>query len=330
MLKTFRFALLMACQLALLGGCNNVFFQPNSLLYYQPHQFGLWHEEVKFTSADGTLLTGWFLPGRKPVRATIVHFHGNAANISNHLLAMQWLPPKGYSVLLFDYRGFGLSQGSPSRLGAIEDGAAAIEYVRGRKDVDPNRLFVYGQSLGGALAFNALARAGTKGVLALVVEGTFQSYREVVRLIMDDTWALWAFQYPVSWLLFSDTDSPIDVFDQLAHVPLLVVHGEKDTTVPLEAGRRLADAFPGANKAFWPIPYAKHQQIFTPKGSPWRENLLQYFEKKLKEQDRRDEALLRAKAERQKRPALGPDCRWVVEKLPGWRPRGVMRCDKPQ
>jgi len=264
-----------------LSGCNNIFFQPDNYFYYDPAEFDLWHEQVEFRSQDGTYLTGWFLPAKGKPRGTVILFHGNAANISNHVLAVRWLPHQGFSVFLFDYRGYGASQGEAHRRGAVEDGAAAIKYVRSRKDVEKDKIIIYGQSLGGAIAVNSLALAGPEQTKALVVEGGFASYKEVVRLIMDNTWILWPFQYPVAYLGFSDGDHPLEVIDQLSQVPLLVIHGERDATVPLAAGKQLYDAFPGTDKEFWPIPYANHQAIFTAKGSPWRGKLLQYFQKKL-------------------------------------------------
>ena len=266
----------------LLPGCNAIFFQPDDLHYYDPAQFDLWHEEVIFPSEDGTQLTGWFLPAKaKKARGTVVVFHGNAANISNHVAGIRWLPHMGYSVFLFDYRGYGISEGAPSRRGLVEDGAAAINYVRSRKDVEKDKLIVYGQSLGGAVAVNALALAGTEGVRALVVEGGFASYKEVVRLIMHHTWFLWLFQYPVAYLGFSDGDHPLEVMDQVANVPLLVIHGERDETVPVEAGQQLFDAFPGKDKEMWRIPHADHMAIFNARGSPWRGKLAQYLQTKL-------------------------------------------------
>ena len=265
-----------------LSGCNWMFYQPDQYFYFDPAQFDLWHEEVTFDSLDGTQLSGWFLPAKgKQARGTVVLFHGNGANISNHVAGIRWLPHQGFSVFLFDYRGYGISKGQPSRRGLVEDGAAAINYVRGRKDVDKTKLLIYGQSLGGALAFNSLALAGTEGVRALVVEGAFASYKEVVRLIMSNTWFLWTFQYPVAYLGFSDGDHPLEVMDQLSQVPLLVIHGEMDNTVPLEAGKQLFEAFPGTDKEFWPIPHAAHQDIFSARGSPWRGKLMQYFQAKL-------------------------------------------------
>jgi hypothetical protein len=211
----------------------------------------------------------------------VVFFHGNAANITNHLYAVRWLPRAGYSVFLFDYRGYGESEGFPARGPAIGDGVAAIQYARQRPDVNPDRLIVYGQSLGGALAIYSLAVAGTEGVRALIVEASFRSYREVARLVMNETWLTWPFQYPFAWLLFSDEFSPGEVWDRIADVPILVVHREGDPTVPFEAGRLLFESLPAHDKTFWPVPGEGHITTFTLPEPGWRERLLAWLEEKL-------------------------------------------------
>lgn len=268
---------------AALGGCNTLFFQPDARRYFEPEALGLWHEEVRFQSADGTRLHGWFLPtqpGRR-ARGTVIYFHGNAANVSNHVFAVRWLPARGYQVFLFDYRGYGESEGRPERSGAIADGVAAIRYVRGREDVDPRRLVVWGHSLGGALAPNALAEAGTGGVQGLVLQGTFASYQGVVQRVLGRYWLTWPLQWPVAYGLFSDTHAPRGAYPALSHVPLLVVHGTRDRTVPPEAGQEVYEAFGGEDKTLWMVPAAGHTDIFAPEASPARDRLVAWMDERL-------------------------------------------------
>lgn len=272
---------LLAVLAAGLGGCNSLFFQPNRIRYTLPQQFGLRSEDVFFRSTDGTRLTGWFLPADGQALATIVYFHGNGANISNHLPVVRWLPAAHYAVFIFDYRGYGVSEGEPTREGVVQDGVAAIRYVRGRADVDPERIVVFGQSLGGAVAISALAAAGTRGVRALVLEGAFGSYREVARTFMNEHWFTWPFQYPVAWLAISDDLRPYDDLPALAGVPLLVIHSTGDRTVPIENGRRLFEAFPGPDKTFWQVEGLPHIATFIRDGSPWRGRLLDWLARRL-------------------------------------------------
>ena len=281
-MRTLGLALALAVAAGLaLGGCNSLFFQPNRILYYLPERFDLAAEDVFFDSTDGTPLTAWFLPARGTPRGTIVYFHGNGANISNHLAFVRWLPPAGYAVFLFDYRGYGVSGGEPSRAGVIQDGIAALAWVRARPDVDAQRLVVFAQSLGGAVAIGALARSGTQGVRALVIEGGFGSYREEARRFMNEHWFTWPFQYPAAWLLVSDELRPFDDLPRLAGVPLLLIASTGDRTVPIANGRDLYAAFPGADKTFWEVPELPHVLTFLPTDSPWRARLLRYLDEKL-------------------------------------------------
>ena len=142
-----------------LAGCiERMFFYPDSVTYTTPAQLGVRAEDVQIVTADGSRLHGWFLPAVGNAKGTVLHLHGNAANVSNHLPLVSWLPARGYNVLMVDYRGFGRSQGKPSLDGIVDDAAAALAYLRTRPDVDRRQLIVFGQSIGGATALRLLAR----------------------------------------------------------------------------------------------------------------------------------------------------------------------------
>ncbi len=143
----------------MLAGCvERMFFYPDAVKYTTPSQIGVRVEDVHVVSSDGSRLHGWFMPAVGQAKATVLHLHGNAANISNHLPLVAWLPARGYNVLMIDYRGFGRSAGKPSLDGIVDDAAAALAYLRTRPDVDATRLIVFGQSIGGATALRMLAR----------------------------------------------------------------------------------------------------------------------------------------------------------------------------
>lgn len=275
-------ALLLALMMASLGlaGCNGAFFYPNDRFYHHPDEFGLAHRDVWFHSADGTRLHGWFLPAQGEARATIVFFHGNAANVTNHVVAVRWLPPEGFHVLLFDYRGYGRSQGEPSRAGAIADGAAAIDHARRMPAVDANRLVVYGQSLGGALAINALAAAGTADVRALMLEGAFVDYPDAAQEVMQRSWLTWPFQ-PFAWAFVSEAPSPRAALPAISQVPALVVHRTGDGTVPFELGRKLYEALPNPDKTFWAVEGRGHIPTFVRPEPGWRPRLLRWLGERL-------------------------------------------------
>lgn len=227
---------LLAAQLC---GCSGLVYHPDDVVYGKPGAHGVGAEEVWFPSGDGTRLHGWFFkPARKP-RGTVIQLHGNAANVTAHAGLVAWLTIEGFQVLSFDYRGYGRSEGSPTREGVQQDALAALAYVRARGDVDPERLLVYGQSLGGAVAVAALAE-DRRGVRGLALEGTFDDYVQMGNEVLGGTPLTW----PLAWLLMSDDHAPVDAVGALAGLPLLVIHSVRDEVVPYARGRALFEAAP--------------------------------------------------------------------------------------
>jgi fermentation-respiration switch protein FrsA (DUF1100 family) len=246
MLKLALVAAAFALPALLLAGCvERMFFYPDSTQYAHPQRYGLQHEDVYITTADGVRLHGWWLPAKGPALGTVLHLHGNAANVSNHLPLVAWLPAAGFNVLMLDYRGFGRSQGRPTLEGVVEDAAAALAYLRSRPDVDGSRLIVLGQSLGGATALRLLARDGD-GVRLAVIEASFASYRGIARDAALRSVVLAPLLPLALPSLPKAADDPVTALAAV-RVPLLILHGTADEVIPFAHGERLAASAPAGS-----------------------------------------------------------------------------------
>lgn len=253
-----------------------MFFYPQKELQRTPDKIGLQYEDVSFASIDGTRLHGWFLPAQQ-AKGTVVFFHGNAENISTHIGAVYWLPAEGYNVFLFDYRGYGLSAGHATISGIHNDARAALQYVHDRADIDPRRLVLFGQSLGGAVAIYTAVTAGIP-LAAVVVESAFADYRKIMREKLAEFFLTWPLQWPLSYTV-TDRYSPIRVVADLK-VPLLIIHGDTDKVVPVEHAYDLYEAATG-DKTLWIVKGGGHTAAFGANRQEYRPRLLAYLEKKL-------------------------------------------------
>jgi fermentation-respiration switch protein FrsA (DUF1100 family) len=233
-MKAYAPAAIALVPLLLLAGCiQSLFYQPDRILYETPVQAGLRFEPVSFRSSDGTRLAGWMLPSAihrdpKNAKGTVVHFHGNAQNMSAHWRLVEWLPRRGFNVFAFDYRGYGASDGSPEPKGVFEDSSSALDYVRSRPDVDPERLLVLGQSLGGANAIAVVGSGNRKGVRAIVIEAAFSSYSSIASDKVSGAGAL-----------MDDSFSPDRFVANLSPMPLLLIHGTSDGVIPFHHASKL-------------------------------------------------------------------------------------------
>lgn len=257
----------------LLTGCNSVFFQPQSKEYLTPDALGLAYENVVLSGAEGQL-HAWWLPAKGKAEGTVLFLHGNAENISTHIASVYWLPAQNYNVLLLDYRGYGRSQGVPTVAGALDDINSAMQHLLQRTDVDPGRIVVLGQSLGGALSLYYVAHSQYRAnIKALIVESPFSSYRDIAREKLDALWLTWPLQWPLSFTI-DDDYSPLPAVAQLSPIPLLIIHGDKDRIIPLHHGQAL---FAAARqpKEFWLVPEGEHIAAF--RRIKYREQLVQYL-----------------------------------------------------
>ena len=221
-----------------------------------PTQMGLPGEDVALVAEDGVRLHGWYLPV-KDARLTVLFNHGNAGNISHRLDRALLLQAKlQASVLLYDYRGYGKSEGSPDEEGTYRDARAAHRFLVEEKKVAPAALVIMGESLGSAVALD-LALA--KPAAGLVLEAPFTSVPDMVRTTP----------------LFALAPLVRTRYDNLGKVarlerPLLVLHGDRDEVVPFRLGRRLFEAA-RQPKTFVAVPGAGHNDVFLIGGDAyWR------------------------------------------------------------
>jgi fermentation-respiration switch protein FrsA (DUF1100 family) len=184
-------------------------------------------EDVYFAATDGTNLHGWYCPGENP-RAAILIAHGNGGNIAVRAPWLQVLQKTlRVSVFIFDYRGYGRSEGTPSVMGILQDAQAARQKLCELASVKDTDVVLMGESLGGAVAVQLAVQSPPR---ALVLQSTFSSLRDIVAVH-----SRFAFVVPKGKL------NSVEAISQY-HGPLLQSHGDQDRTVPVELGKKLFDA----------------------------------------------------------------------------------------
>jgi len=222
---------------------------------------GLPLEDVWFRAEDGVRLFGWFL--QAPAggsNAVLLWAHGNAGNIIGRLEYLAELHRRGLSVFLFDYRGYGRSNGIPSEEGLYLDVLAAYDHLLNERKIPPARIVAFGRSLGAPVA-GELARL--RPVAGLILETPFPSIEAVARRVFRGL--------PAHLLLKSRFDLAVRLRD--IHVPVLVLHGDRDTVIPLDLGRAVYEA---ANepKEFVVISGADHNDTYLVGGETYFQHLL--------------------------------------------------------
>ena len=229
-------------------------FFPERELQSDPSRWGLEYEEVHFPAADGVKLHGWYVPGNKDV--TWIWFHGNAGNISDRLENLTLLNSRlGVNIFLFDYRGYGLSEGTISEEGTYRDAQGALDYVRSREGIDTGNILYFGRSLGSAVAVWLATQQQPYG---LVLESPFASIRDMAQLVHP--------RLPLYLLVRTKYDS----LSRIGRVsaPVLVIHGDKDETIPLSQAQKLYDAAQDP-KQLYIIPGADHNNTYLVGGESY-------------------------------------------------------------
>ena len=228
------------------GGLVSLFaFHPEPGVQVSPDSISAPVDTVYLDTEDGVRISGFYL-SRPKSDAAVLYLHGNAGNASHRLPDAEWIWSMGINVFLLDYRGFGLSEGSPSEAGVYLDARAGLSFIEKEKGISQDRIAVVGRSIGSAVATDLAAEEKVAG---LVLVSPFTSGRAMAE------------RGGVGSLL-SDEDAPFDTISKISNVrsPLLVIHGTMDSMIPVEMGRLVFDA---ANepKRFAELPGVGHNDI---------------------------------------------------------------------
>ncbi|HSW64370.1 MAG TPA: alpha/beta hydrolase [Dissulfurispiraceae bacterium] len=219
--------------MAYLGICVYYYAMQGEMIYFPdtkltatPNNIGLDYESVTLSTADGLGISAWFVPAPE-ARATLLFCHGNAGNISDRLDSIRIMHSLGLNVLIFDYRGFGQSQGSPDEQGTYADAEAAWHYLITTRKIAPQKVVIFGRSLGSAVAAETAMRHPDAG--GLILESGFTSIADMGKKILP--------YLPIDLLVRYRYATGEKVGK--IHMPKLIIHSPEDEVIPFQHGIEL-------------------------------------------------------------------------------------------
>jgi len=254
-------AYLAACLFLFLRQTRFIFF-PSPTIAATPELFHLGYKEVwlPVRALSGIeRMYCWWIPASEPLAGVMLYLHGNGSNIGANVVNAVRFHQMGFSVLLIDYRGYGRSEGGfPTEAQVYQDAAAAWNYLVEERQIQPRQIFIYGHSLGGAIAINlAVQHPDAAG---LIVESSFTSMQQMV----DDRGKYWMF--PAGLILTQRFDSMTKI--ESLQVPILLIHGTVDSVVPYTMSQQLFAAAPEPKQLVL-IPGAGHNDLAEVAGSQY-------------------------------------------------------------
>lgn len=200
-------------------------YSPVREIPYTPEEIGLEYEEVTFRTADRLRLSGWYVPA-EGAELTLLFCHGNGGNMMHRLDSISIFHSLGLNVFIFDYRGYGNSEGKCSEEGTYFDVRGAYRWLKKKKKTSPKDIILFGRSLGGSIATYLATKVKVR---ALVIESTFTSYVDIGKKFYP--------YMPVRW--FARFNYPTKEYIRKVRCPVMVIHSRSDEVVPFEFGLEL-------------------------------------------------------------------------------------------
>ena len=212
---------------------NNLVFLPSSNIVQSPDSVGLIYDDIFVQSTDGNKIHGWWVEQNEPLNAiTILICHGNAGNISGRIFLMEMFYKAGYNVMLFDYQGYGRSEGRPSEQAIYDDGLAMWDFLINEKGVHPQNLIPLGRSMGGAVA---LKIAEKRNPSAIILLSTFTTVPDVASRVYPI--------FPVRRLARIQMDNLARISNFMN--PVFIAHSPNDELIPFDMKQRLTESSGG-------------------------------------------------------------------------------------
>lgn len=209
-------------------------FWPHRQLVVGPERLWPGTEEVTILAADGVSLNAWYVPAEGEAAYTVLFCHGNAGNISHRVESLMHFRDLGLHCLIFDYRGYGKSEGRPTEAGMYADALAAWQWLRREKGAGPEQILIFGRSIGGVVAAHIASEVTGRGErpAGLVLESTFSTFVDMGRHYYP--------YMPVRWFarFRFDTVEALEAVD----CPVLVIHSRQDEIAPFRLGQRVFEA----------------------------------------------------------------------------------------
>lgn len=240
---------------------NHAIYFPEKEIKTSPSEIGLPFEEIFLQTKDKIRIAGWYIPGN-PGKNTVLILHGNAGNIADRLEKIELLAKLGVNVFIVDYRGYGKSSGRPCERGFYLDARAAYDYLVREKKIGPDKIILYGESIGGAVAVKLASEAKVAG---LIIEGAFSSGRDLAGVI-----------YPfLPSFIFADSYNSNSRVG-LVEAPILVMHSRQDEVVPYRLAEKLFNSIPD-RKTFVELK-GSHNGAFLQSAGKYTSSIKEFIE----------------------------------------------------